>query len=104
MTISKDVVKCLGFPTHICLRINETANSFAIIPCEPEDVMSFKVPEKLLTDHHCDFRIHSKPFILNLVLKYNLNLESVYTCKGIESKTITLVFSIVGAGTSTLRI
>ncbi|MGN1373231.1 MAG: hypothetical protein ACI4VK_04185 [Candidatus Coproplasma sp.] len=95
LTISKDVVKCLGFPTHICLRINETTNSFAIIPCEPDDVMSFKVPEKLLTDHHCVFRIHSKQFMFNLVLKYDLDIKNVYNCKGIYSpKMNAVIFSL----------
>ena len=95
ITISKGVVKCLGFPTHICLRINERTNSFAIIPCEPDDVMSFKVPEKLLTDHHCVFRIHSKQFMYNLVLKYDLDLANVYTCKGIYSQKMNaVIFSL----------
>lgn len=95
ITISKDVVKCLGFPTHICLRINEITNSFAIIPCEQDDVMSFKVPEKLLTDNHCVFRIHSKRFMLNLILKYDLDIKNVYTCKGIYSQKLNaVIFSL----------
>lgn len=82
ITIGKDIVKSLGFPTHVCLRINDVNKSFAIIPCEADDVMSFKVPDKLLTDHHCVFRLHSKEFLLNLILKYDLNPNSVYEYKG----------------------
>ena len=82
ITIGKDIVKSLGFPTHVCIIINDKNKSFAIIPCEADDVMSFKVPDKLLTDHHCVFRLHSKEFLLNLILKYDLNPNSVYECRG----------------------
>lgn len=82
LTIGKDIVKCLGYPKHICLRINDTKKSFAILPCDKDDAMSFKVPEKLMTDHHCVFRITSKPFILNLLLKYELDYNNIYVYKG----------------------
>lgn len=91
MTIGKDIVKSLGYPTHVCLRINDANKSFAIIPCEADDVMSFKVPEKLFTDHHCVFRLHSKEFIYNLVSKYDLNPKCVYACKGIYYKNINAI-------------
>ena len=82
LTIGKDIIRVLGFPKFVCLRINEVNNSFAIIPCEEHDVMSFKVPDRLLTDHHSVFRINSKQFILNLIDKYGLEEYHVYGCKG----------------------
>ena len=91
LTISKDIIKSLGYPKHVCLRINESNRSFAIIPCEANDVMSFKIPEKLFTDSKCVFRIHSKSFILNLLLKYNLDPTVVYSCKGIYSQKLNAV-------------
>ena len=51
------------------------------IPCEAKDVMSFKTPEKLFIDSKCVFRIYSKGFMINLLLKYNLDPTFVYSCK-----------------------
>ena len=78
LTIGKDIIKSLGYPKHVCLRINESNRSFAIIPCEANDVISFKIPERLFTDHKCVFRINSKSFLISLVLKYNLEPTCVY--------------------------
>ena len=95
ITIGKDIVRGLGFPTHVCLRINESTNSVAVMPCEPEDVMSFKVPDNLFTDHHTVFRISSKQFILNLLLKYDLDPAYNYEYKGIISEKLkAAIFSL----------
>ena len=91
ITIGKDIVRTLGFPTHVCLRINETNHSFAIIPCKEDDVMSFKVPEKLFTESRCVFRLYSKQFVLNLILKYDLDPCGVYECNGAHSPKINAV-------------
>ena len=91
ITIGKDIVRALGFPKYVCLRINESSNSFAIIPCEEHDVMSFKVPERLLSDHHSVFRINSKQFVLNLILKYDLDVSCVYGCRGAYGQKVNAV-------------
>lgn len=91
ITIGKDIVRALGFPKYVCLRINESSNSFAIIPCEEHDVMSFKVPERLLSDHHTVFRINSKQFVLNLILKYDLDVSCVYGCRGAYGQRVNAV-------------
>lgn len=91
ITIGKDIIRALGFPKYVCLRINEINNSFAIIPCDEHDVMSFKVPERLLSDHHTVFRINSKQFVFNLILKYGLDETCVYGCKGKYGQKINAV-------------
>ena len=91
LTIGKDIIKSLGYPKHVCLRINESNRSFAIIPCEANDVMSFKIHEKLFTDSKCVFRINSKSFLISLVLKYNLEPTCVYSCKGVYSQKLNAV-------------
>ena len=91
LTIGKDIIKSLGYPKHVCLRINDTNHSFAIIPCEAKDVMSFKTPENLFTNSKCVFRIYSKGFMINLLLKYNLDPTCVYSCKGIYSQKLNAV-------------
>lgn len=95
ITIGKDIIRSLGFPTHISLRINEATHSVAIIPCKPEDVMSFKVPAKLFTDHHCTFRIYSKLFLMTLLLNYDLDPTFNYEYKGIYSEKMNaVIFSL----------
>ena len=95
ITFGKDIVRSLGFPTHVCLRINESTNSVAVMPCKPEDVMSFKVPENLFTDHHSVFRISSKSFIFNLLMKYDLDPTYNYEYKGIYSEKLkAVIFSL----------
>ena len=91
ITIGKDIVRALGFPKYVGLRINEINNSFAIIHCKEHDVMSFKVPERLLSDHHTVFRINSKQFVLNLIIKYNLDVSCVYGCRGAYGQKINAV-------------
>lgn len=61
------------------------------IPCEEHDVMSFKVPERLLSDHHTVFRINSKQFVLNLILKYDLDVSCVYGCRGAYGQKVNAV-------------
>ena len=91
LTIDKDIIKSLGYPKHVYLRINESNRSFAIIPCEANDVMSFKIPDKLFTNSKCVFRIKSKSFLISLILKYNLEPTCVYSCKGVYSKKLNAV-------------
>ncbi len=95
ITFGKDIIRSLGFPTHICLRVNESTNSVAVMPCKPEDVMSFKVPENLFTDHHTVFRISSKSFIFTLLMKYELDPKYNYEYKGIYSEKLkAVIFSL----------
>lgn len=93
ITIGKDIIRLLGFPEYICFRINETNNSIILFPCASEDVMSFKVPEKLLFDHHCVFRIHSKKFVHGVVSNNNLDNNIVYSFGGVylEGQNVILV-------------
>lgn len=99
VTIGKDVVKCLGFPTYLSLRINEQKNTLALIPCEEKSVLSFKVPEKLLTDHHTVFRINSKSFVMTLLTMCGLSENCIYECKGVFSEKVNaVIFSLDKSG------
>ena len=53
------------------------------MPCEQEDVMSLKVPEKLFIDYHAVVRLHSKLFIETFLSKFDLDPNYNYFCKGI---------------------
>lgn len=85
ISVGKDIIRLLGNPAYICIRINSNYNSVLFKPCEEHDPMSFKVPAKLLTDHRCTFKIHSKMFVQRLLLANNLDLTETYTFSGFYS-------------------
>lgn len=101
ITIGKGLVKCLGNPKYIALRINISNDTFAIIPCEEHDPLSFKVPDKLLIDHHCVFRLNSKQFVTSLVLNYGLDTDCIYGYNGFYHEKLNAV--IVSLGENNLR-
>ena len=47
--ISKDVIRALGVPTYVCIKINEDMSSLAIEPGEEKEYMAFKVPRNCST-------------------------------------------------------
>ena len=53
MNVGKDVIRILGSPAYICVLQRKDRKSIAITPCAAEHPMSFKVPDKLLTDGQC---------------------------------------------------
>ena len=50
MNVGKDVIRILGSPAYICILQRKDRQSIAITPCAAEHPMSFKVPDRLLTD------------------------------------------------------
>lgn len=76
MNVGKDVIRILGSPAYICVLQRKDRKSIAITPCAAEHPMSFKVPDRLLTDGK------------HLVeLKRELNKEVGY--KGVQLVTIS---------------
>lgn len=80
--IGKDVILLLGIPTHIRIRVNEENDSLVIEPTEEKEVMSFKVPDRFLTDRHCNFRIYSQQFVQNLLRLNGMNEQGSYSIEG----------------------
>ena len=58
MNVGKDVIRILGSPTYICVLQRKDRKSIAITPCAAEHPMSFKVPDRLLTDGQCRMMIN----------------------------------------------
>lgn len=74
--IGKEVVKALGVPEYITFKVKDNKGSIIIIPCEKEDVMSFKVPEEYLKPHsHRNFRLYSKEYVVDLLKKLGLETD-----------------------------
>ena len=63
MNVGKDVIRILGSPAYICVLQRKDRKSIAITPCAAEHPMSFKVPDKLLTDGQCRMMINGIQFI-----------------------------------------
>lgn len=80
--ISKSVVRVLGSPDFVCLRVNETLTSFAIMPCDSKDLMSFRVPPGLSGNMKKDFNIYSKAFIESILEANGFAIERTYRLYG----------------------
>ena len=63
MNVGKDVIRILGSPAYICVLQRKDRKSIAITPCTAEHPMSFKVPDRLLTDGQCRMMINGIQFI-----------------------------------------
>lgn len=87
ISVGKGVIRALGCPSHISLKISDTNDSISIFPCDEDNVMSFRVPEKLLVDHHCVMRIFSKKFVQGIMRMNDLDNTKTYNLVGSYLKT-----------------
>lgn len=96
ISIGKGVIKALGKPSHVSIKISDNRDSLSVFPCDEDDVMAFRVPCKLFTDHKCVMRINSKQFVHGIMSSNNLDTSRTYTLSGgyLEEKN-TAVFSLV---------
>lgn len=98
--ISKNVIKALGNPKYVCLRVNNNYSSIAILPCSSGDPLSFKVPDEFISKAKSDFRIHSKCFVRSVFTgsRFDVDLSYVFIGTFLE-KNNAVVFE-----TSTVKI
>ena len=61
--IGKDIIRILGSPDYICVLQRKDRKSIVITPCAAVHPMSFRVPDKLLTDGQCKMRINGMGFV-----------------------------------------
>lgn len=100
ISIGKGVIKALGTPTHVSLKISDSHDSISVFPCDEDDVMSFRVPTKLFSDHRCVMRINSKRFIHGIMSANDLDITKTYTLSGEYLKDMNIaVFSLVTGAT-----
>lgn len=84
--ISKDVIRALGIPPYVCIKINEDMSALAIQPGEEKEYMSFKVPGQLFDSHKHEFTVHSKSFVYTLLSANKLDTTKNYPLRGICSQ------------------
>ena len=82
MNVGKDVIRVLGSPTYICVLQRKDRKSIAITPCTAEHPMSFKVPDRLLTDGQCRMMINGIQFIQALLEANELAVGKDHQFKG----------------------
>ena len=79
---TKDVIRVLGKPKYICIKVNKNMTSFLVTPCEGKMYMSFQVPENLFVSSSAKMRISSQGFILDLFRKNELCIGQTYRVEG----------------------
>lgn len=82
ISIGKGVIRALGKPSHISLKISDAHDSISVFPCDEDDVMSFRVPAKLFSDHRCVMRISSKRFVQGIMSTNDLDSTRTYVLSG----------------------
>lgn len=82
INIGIDVIRLLGEPKYVCLLQSLEGDSVAITPCEPENNMSFEVPERFLVDRNSKFQIHSKQFVRTVLTSCGMDPDNTYVFAG----------------------
>jgi len=102
INIGKDVVRVLGVPQYVCIKVNEGLSSIAVLPCEEKEYMSVKVPEKLLTDRKTKLRMTSKSYVNQLLTTNGLDPAGTYVFQGVLSgNSNAVVFNLTPEGEGT---
>ncbi len=78
ISIGKGVIKALGKPSHVSIKISDSHDSLSVFPCDEDDVMAFRVPLKLFTDHRCVMRINSKQFVHGIMRTNQMDTSKTY--------------------------
>lgn len=93
--IGKDVIRVLGAPKFVCIKVNETFSSLVIQPGDEKEYMSFKVPEKLFVTHKSEFTINSKRFVGELLRVNGLDPAVNHPLVGAYSeKANSVIFNV----------
>ena len=82
ISIGKGVIKALGKPSHVSIKISDSHDSLSVFPCDEDDVMAFRVPLKLFTDHRCVMRINSKQFVHGIMRTNQMDTSKTYVLSG----------------------
>ena len=96
--IGKDVLRVLGGPSHICLKVNKNMDSFLVTPCSERDAMSFKVPENIYECARPQMDVVSRSFVIGLMAMNDLDFDATYNLNGTYSeKYNAVVFNVADA-------
>lgn len=95
VSVGKDVLRVIGAPTHICIKINQGMDSFLVMPCSEKDPMSFRVPDNINFDGHKQMTVTSQSFVIGLLAMNDLDFNCTYRIIGTYSeKNNAVVFNM----------
>lgn len=88
MHIYKDVIRVLGAPEYISIRLAPKMDSLLIEPCGAKDPLPFKVPDDLYLNSDVAMRLSSQSFVKGLMIHNDMDIEQTYRIIGtyIEEK------------------
>ncbi len=93
--IGKDVVRVLGVPPYISIRINLEMDSILIESAMEKHKLSFKVADDICFNKNRQMTITSASFVIGLMVQNNLDLSETYQIEGVYSeKNNAVVFNI----------
>jgi len=93
--IGKDVLRVLGAPPFICLKINKKMNSIVIEPAQAKASLAFHVPEGILFNKRKQMIVTSAAFVIGIMTVNGLDLTKTYQIEGIYSeKNNAVIFNI----------
>ena len=93
--IGKDVIRVIGAPGYVSLKVNQGMDSFIVVPSTEKEPMSFKVPDNLMFDHNKMLRVSSQSFVIGLLAMNDLDFNHTYRVWGTYSeKNNAVVFNM----------
>ncbi|MDD3337166.1 MAG: hypothetical protein PHI98_16915 [Eubacteriales bacterium] len=94
----RDVVRVLGAPKYVSIRVNQEYDSFAVTPGEANGYMSFLVPDGLSSAKQPAVGIHSSRFCEELIAMNDLTVGESYRIEGHYSeKNNAVIFNVADA-------
>ena len=76
--LTKDVIRVLGVPNYICVKVNNEWNSIVVMPCADKEYLSFKVPNGILLGENKKMEFRSKAFTDTLLERNGLEQQGTY--------------------------
>ena len=96
--IGKDVVRVLGAPQFISIRINKDMSSILLEAAEEQHKLAFKVPTDLYTNNNAHMKIKSVAFVNSVMTRNALESTQTYLIEGIYSeKNNAVIFNLADA-------
>lgn len=80
--IGKDVMRVLGAPAYICIKVNKNMDSIIIAPCEGRETLSFKVPDNIYFTNRVQMRVTSQSFVMGLMTRNDMDLLHTFKIEG----------------------
>lgn len=86
LQIGKDVIRVLGAPAYITLKLNKNMDSIMIVGASDKQKLSFKVPAGYYLGRCKQMRVSSKSFVSGILSYNGLDVNATYQFEGVYSE------------------